>query len=1135
MEQFVSKGNKFKVATNRRGENAETVAARLTGLLAGEREHAGASLDLFIASAYFNVGGFTLLRDELRHAGRVRLLLGAEPTDADLVTTLYASPTARQRATLKSRILDHQQRLLHDRDRTDFTPVADAATVELIDWLQSEGVEVRRLTTAFLHGKTFTISSNDAATVVGSSNMTRAGLSLNRELNVADYDYQTVEQVRAWFDEQWDEAEEYDLAALYESRLVLHNPHHVYLRMLYEYCGGDLEEMQANEARLGLTEFQVDGVWRAARILDQRRGVLIADEVGLGKTFVGGELIRQAMEERRQHVLVICPATLRDATWVPFLAKRRLAANVVSFQQLARDAAHAGSTKGSIPLPLDDYAMIVVDEAHYLRNAGTQVADAMRTVMGGKYEKDLVLLTATPVNNSLDDLYNLVSYITSADSGFSDVGIPSLLGYFNRAKAMDVNQLSAEHLFQLIDAIAVRRTRKFVKKYYSGTRITIDGVDQEITFPKAELHRVDYSLDHLPQGYFERLAVALGADEAPVVEGDNPADGPSVALSQLVDTRRPGEVLSMARYVPSIFERGGETAQYQVQNAGLLRAALLKRFESSAVAFRMTLDKMIASHRGFLRVLEQGYVATGDALTTLASSDDDATLDEMLASEEDLGYRTGFVEAASGYMADDLREAVTADLGLLVALRDDIVATESVPDPKIDQLVEELVRIIAEAEKKGLTEADRRDKRKVLVFSFFADTVGHVTAALSARIDADPRLLAYRGRIASVTGGQDDEKGSAIAGFAPRTVVGPSAGPDADRYDILVTTDVLSEGVNLQQARHIVNYDLPWNPMRLVQRHGRVDRIGSTHDTIHLRCFFPAVQVERMLDLEEILLRKLTYANATFGAAKVLPNFRGFDRQFADTRQQIEMIQAEDADVLDTAESAAGSSQEFRRRLANEWKSKQTRDAVLGLPWGAGSSFVSASETKGVVFCARVDGHDSPFFRFVAWDESGRPSVGEFGSPDIDTSTYVALSLADPGDAKPPLAWPAGVKDSVFASWDHARASIHADWMEQTDPRNLQGQVPKSLRDAAGVIREAKGLEPAERLALAARLEQPSTHRVVREIRRVLTANPDGGTVLVEALRAKADELRLRAPQPPVELPEISLGEIRVVAWMVVG
>ena len=512
-------------ATNR-PSTGETVADSINALLRGMREALAEPPPTSIATAFFNPAGFNLLADQLEKVGHVRLLLGAEPARDNGVRPLSVGRGRQaERREIQRALDEHVEGLAADRDLLGFTRAADAGAKRLVAWLRSPdqegvpGVEVRRFTGGFLHGKAFIVANQLPHVMAGSSNFTYAGLAKNRELNLGQYDPGTVAKVCQWFDELWLASEPYDLAGLYEERWLPHQPWHIFLRMLWELYSVDLEQEAASRARsnLGLTGFQSDGVWRAKRILARRGGVVVADEVGLGKTFIAGEMIYEAMITRRQKVLVVAPATLRDSTWEPFLRDKNIRADVVSFEQLVGDVDRAGRLDSSLQ-GLDEYAMVVVDEAHNLRNAATQRADAIRELLAGKSPKDLVLLTATPVNNSLWDLYNLISYFTPNDAAFVDSGVPSLRGYFDRAMAMNPDDLTPEHLFNVIDQVAVRRTRRFVKHYYVGDKVVINGVEQEIRFPTPRVRRLDYDLDEAMPGLFDMLATALGAH----VMADNP-------------------------------------------------------------------------------------------------------------------------------------------------------------------------------------------------------------------------------------------------------------------------------------------------------------------------------------------------------------------------------------------------------------------------------------------------------------------------------------------------------------------------------------------------------------------------------------------------------------------------------------
>ena len=293
--------------------------------------------DLAIATAYFNLGGYQLLADELDHPARVRILLGAEPPEPERRLRSLSEPRT-QRQQIRRALEGHAQDLRADSDLLGFTLEVSKGAERLIEWLRSDRVEVRRLRDRFLHGKAFVVTTDDAGVIAGSANFTYAGMSKNLELALGNYDPPTVKRVSGWFEELWAEAEDYDLASIYDARFEPHTPYVIYLRMLWERYASELAE-EAGVAPGGvihLTRFQEDGLWRARRILAQRNGVLIADEVGLGKTFLAGELIREAIEGRRQRVLLVAPATLRNGPWRTFNARHQLGVECISLRRNGR-------------------------------------------------------------------------------------------------------------------------------------------------------------------------------------------------------------------------------------------------------------------------------------------------------------------------------------------------------------------------------------------------------------------------------------------------------------------------------------------------------------------------------------------------------------------------------------------------------------------------------------------------------------------------------------------------------------------------------------------------------------------------------------------------------------------------------
>ena len=312
-------------ATNRK-ERKETVAAEINRLLEGKREGLRTAPRIAIATAYVNPDGLGLLLDELEQAPGVRLLLGAEPERT--AARPMESPLSGDE--LHDALRRHESWLAAERDFTGFTRKADGKAQRLVDWLRaadSEGrrlVEVRRYEDGFLHGKAFLVEHEfEPAVLAGSSNLTFAGLQTNAELNLGYPSGQHTHLVQEWFDEFWARSTPFALDDLYASRWEPHSPWIVFLRMLWELYGRDLAEddEKKHTEDLKLTGFQRDGVFRALRLLEANGGVLVADEVGLGKTFVAAEMIRRATDLNRQRVLVLSPAALKDSMWEKFLEK----------------------------------------------------------------------------------------------------------------------------------------------------------------------------------------------------------------------------------------------------------------------------------------------------------------------------------------------------------------------------------------------------------------------------------------------------------------------------------------------------------------------------------------------------------------------------------------------------------------------------------------------------------------------------------------------------------------------------------------------------------------------------------------------------------------------------------------------
>lgn len=1125
------------------GPDGLRVADEVNRLFKIQRENLAAPPPLAIVTAYINPGGFSLLAEELEQAPSVRLLLGAEP-DEETVRALTPPAAADQDERRGAAIETHEAWLRAERDTMGFARESAKSAQRMVQWLRSvtdDGrarVEVRRYTEGFLHGKAYIVDHNvfDAA-IAGSSNMTYAGLAHNAELNLGTHaSTPAAHKVVEWFNARWEQSDPYDLAGLYEGQWAPHSPWAVFLRMLWELYAEHLDE-ERTPARTfgGLTRFQSDGVTRMRRLLSELGGVLVADEVGLGKTFLAGEVIHEANEINRQRVLVIAPAALVKSMWEPFLTKHGFSrlTQVLSYEQVRdrMDPTHAEHT--SFRAQVQDYALVVVDEAHNLRNAGAARSQAVdRVILDGVHPKKVVLLTATPVNNSLTDLEVLIRYFIRDDAHFTSIGIPSIRQYIRNAQALNPQDLTPAHLFDLMDQVAVRRTRKFVKEHYPNEQIIgPDGQPQFIRFPTPKVRRIDYDLDEAGLRLVDSMIYAL-----------DPPDptGPADPLK-----------LKLARYTPSAYLLTGQALGYQISNAGLLRSALLKRLESSPQALKSTLETLLAAHSTFLDSLSKGWVLTGDALREWGSSESD-DLDQYVA-DLDLD-RKDQAERAELYRTDDLSGAVRADLELLDHLHALADAAIHENEPKAQALVAELHRIATAAERPDRDGISSGDRRKVLIFSTFSDTIVALHEYLQRAIDSAPEgspLVAYKGRLAppimgayksiqqrGESGGVDQGgRAATVEGFAPKTAsrLADDGTPTArDEFDLLLTTDVLAEGVNLQQAGEIINFDLPWNPMRIVQRHGRIDRIGSHFKEVQLGVFFPAERLDAMLGLELRLMEKLAQAAAAVGTGQVLPGQAASpDVILSDPDEAVEQIEEL---VKRGGSSAALSGEEYRRRLFNSMQmDTPLASEFKSLPFGSGSGFENAQvEGNGYVFCVRIADHPQPWFRYVQCDATWHVQLSEGGQPAVYSDTLASLVAADPGSRDTNRIMTDDVYDKAFDAWIVARDSIWEAWERLTDPLNLQPDVPRAFRDAADLVLRAGGFLGSEaQTELRLRLGAVPSAKVAREVRGALN---DGNTdeQRISLVKEVLDEYGIQVPPPPEPLPYVNPEEVRLVAWMAV-
>lgn len=1034
-----------------------------------QAEHRKHEFGIDIATGYFNLGGFGSIADVLEAAPAVRILIGAEP-EADTMPDILEIDRDNPESALR-RV---EAAIAAGRDDVPFTPVETKAVQRLNAFLDRATTQVRIYRKKFLHGKAF-VFGDDEAVIAGSANFTAAGLNHNLELDLGQYNPDDVRRISEWFNDLWANAETYNLSDIFAARLEEYDPHTIYLRMLYAQYSPEIQidtEAGAIFGAMQLAEFQRIGSQRAIRILDEWNGAILADGVGLGKTIIAGDVVRTFAIERGLRVLIICPASLREM-WQRFLATQNLPGDVLSYSQLAQEGQVGGGRGSALTLPPNQYRLIVADEAHALRNPDTGSYKGLVTFLTKSPEAKLLLLTATPVNNSLWDLYHEVMLFAKTDNAFERVGVPNLRTHVKHATNLDYDDLDPSHMFAVLDAISVRRTRQFVKTHFPGAKIG----DEIIVFPRVVPHAIKYDLDAVIPGLFEDV-------------------------SDAIEHR-----LHMARYRTQAYalEPNPDTARQEFL-AGLLRSQMLKRFESSVYAFRKTVEKMIGAHEQCLSLIENDGLVP---LTTLTSE----TMQD--AEELDALLDDGGIEPAANFDVKHLCHDLKADIATLNGLLEKIVGLSPKDDPKLTNLMD----IIKES-----ASNPNGDKRKTLVFTSFVDTVRYIKSRLEDVAAADPTLVETLKRGAFVLGNREtdvDTRAALASGFAPRSMR-PEDTDAPDIYDLLVTTDVLAEGQNLQQCGRIINFDLPWNPMRIVQRNGRVDRIGSPHDIVDMYCFMPDEQLDGFLKLEERLQRKIAHANAGIGVeGVVIPGMTTREHIFTDSEsiateksEQIRKIAAGDTEVLaELDRDDAYSGEQFREELRAALLSEAGKD-LEQLPWGIGSGHNETAKAA-IVFLAKA-GRRYFFREFVFKDEM------------ISGDLLSALKTARCG-FNAHRAYPDAIRSQVYLAWERVRLSIFASLQELRDPAKAQTTLPKAQRDAIDLLQRSSNSfasDAVERLAVI----WPTD--VEKSLRQILRDEAKTDEEKSNEIVTYVAERGLRLQQVE-DIPDIREGDVKLVCYQI--
>lgn len=867
------------------------------------------SKQMDIATGYLEIGGLLTLDTNWQKLEKMRIILGNEVTPR---TSAVLGSAASQ-----GFLSQMQESLDSEQSKNDFLLGVPA----IVEALKSRKIECRVYEKGKFHAKAYITHFRDDVhanfpasmhvpngyALVGSSNFTAAGLTKNVELNVQIKD--NVGELQSWYEDRWNESTDITDAVLkiVENHVKDYSPYEVYLRSMYEFFKGREEtvsewERESSVMYKVLSQYQRDGYNNLVEIADKYSGAFLCDGVGLGKTFVGLMLIERFVKRERRNVVLAVPAAARVSVWetairkyMPELLDGFFPFRIVNHTDLIRDKMQ--SLMGQVAAQGE---VVIIDEAHHFRNQSGKAYRKFFDMMSEGPAKKLFMLTATPINNSFLDLQHLIELFTHRqDDYFKSLGINSLSGHFKKLGA-EIDALSAEDASvqvqstfstdPLIKELVVQRSRAYVKQSLGAEE------GAKVLFPKSK--------NPVVAGYSLRTTCGALLDHFS-------------ALFNRRDSRgRPIPILSLAVYSPyeeTYFK--GDLSKVdpmkmgrQQQIVALIRQLLLKRFESSVAAFQDTcvriyyrlktfladyrdknaylVDKTLAQQADVIEFVEQ-YIRENLVRADEGVEDFEDDLPEYVWNVEDNDLSEDDFDI--GAMLDD----TVLDLANLSQLIRDMVSFDPSQDDKLNAL------------KDLLANDPRLQNRKVLIFTEYRATAKYLERELSR--------AGFAG-LFEIDGQSKVDRHEMVRRFAPYYNDASSAEIGGNEIHTLIATDVLSEGLNLQDASRLVNYELHWNPVRLMQRIGRVDRrrnadvearlladhpgIASDRDEVFYWNFLPPDELENLLALYETVSRKTLRISKMFGieGKKLLtPDddyaaLKDFNAQYEGTPSELEEI-----------------------------------------------------------------------------------------------------------------------------------------------------------------------------------------------------------------------------------------------------
>ena len=843
------------------------------------------TFDRFLAVVgFFRSSGYFKLRKELGDISEIKILVGINIDDIFRKHNKALLMLSDEDKAKEIYNKDFKEDIIN----AEYAPEVENGILQMCEDLVSGRLQMRIHATKNLHAKFYLClpqnhnENSDGWVIMGSSNISDSGLGIKQppqyELNVAMKDYDDVKYCSDEFWTLWNEAipltaEDIDK---YKKKTYLGyqpTPYELYIKVLIDTFGDQVEDDFSIQLPDGVKDlkYQKDAVIQGYQMLMQHNGLFLADVVGLGKTMIATMIAKRFVESngKNTNILVIYPPALEDNwkdTFKLFGIYKK--AQFITNGSLSKILEGRDQYKDK-----EDFDLIIVDEAHGFRSDSSGKYDELQKICKSpcvnngllkSLQKKVMLLSATPLNNRPDDLLNQLLLFQNSQSCTID-GIPNLKGFFaplidkykklmrerdKRDVTSEVDKIYEQIRNKVIDKVTVRRTRNNI---LNDPDYKADIKSQGIIFPKIlPPNELEYSMSRDTNDRFYETLKQL-------------TDGKS-------DTNPAGNGLNYARYraveflKPEYRKKYKNAAHIGQTLAGIYRVHMVKRLESSFYAFKKSLRTLLNITEDMIKMFEENKVIIAPDLKVKDLQAKNMELDEIIEYAVSKGYVAEDIVFTADAFTPDFLEMLHHDRDILKKLNADWDKENE--DPKFDKFKENLTR--------NFFDKKINPSGKLVLFSESVDTLNYLYERLTKELGRDDVLMvtaANRNRLVQTIRENFD------ANY-------PS---DSMRYNIIITSDVLAEGVNLHRSNVIVNYDSPWNATRLMQRIGRVNRIGSLAQYIYNYLFYPSRQGDKEIQLYKNALVKLQGFHSAFGEdaqiyskEEIVKEFQMFDNNVKD-------------------------------------------------------------------------------------------------------------------------------------------------------------------------------------------------------------------------------------------------------------